>query len=55
MSGYRNSGLTEQEFEDREALKRAIEVIGRLWAGRTVTKGSLAIMAVEIEEGSDGR
>jgi len=27
MSGYKHSGLTEEEYEDREILLKAIEII----------------------------
>jgi hypothetical protein len=29
MSGYRHSGMTEQAYRDREALREAVEILNR--------------------------
>lgn len=55
MSGYRNSGLTEAAYEDREALQRAARVLNDRWGDdgdATFLSGSLAdwIARVDWEE-----
>lgn len=54
MSGYRNSGLTEQQYEDREVLRSAMEVIERRWPHGRPTVDLLRNWAEAIEEGNNG-
>lgn len=42
MSGYRHSGLTREDYEDREVLRAALEVIKRRWPFRVATAELLA-------------
>jgi hypothetical protein len=33
VSGYRNSGMTQQDYEDREQLLDAAELVEKRWPG----------------------
>ena len=55
MSGYANSGLTEDAYEDRAILERAVKIINARWGDdgdATFTAGTLAdwIRRVDWEE-----
>lgn len=44
MSGYAHSGLTEDAYEDREALQRAVRILNKRWGDdgdATFVAGSL--------------
>lgn len=51
MSGYRHSGLDQESYEDRQALRDAVEVIERRWpAQRVAVAELLRRLQVRIEE-----
>lgn len=55
MSGYRHSGLTQEQYDDREILRGAARVIRRRWPGlEGDTLIALADLAVQIEGEDDG-
>ena len=46
MSGCRHSGLTQEEYEDREVLRKAAEVVRR----RFPLEGALELLLCEVLE-----
>lgn len=49
MSGYRHSGLTQEQYEDRETLRDAVSVVERRWPDRQATVELLRVLAGRIE------
>lgn len=54
MSGYRNSGLTQEQYEDRQALLDAASVIEMRWPYRRATVELVRLLARKIEEECGG-
>ena len=49
MSGDRHSGLTQEEYEDRETLMDAMSVIEKRWPHREGTLELLRLLVGRIE------
>lgn len=55
VGGYRHSGMSQQEYEDRQALLDAVAVIERRWPGeQSVLVRDLRDLAETVDEESDG-
>lgn len=55
MSGYKNSGLTREAYEDRDLLREAAAVIERRWPERVLSVGLVRKFAESIEVYEENR